>query len=297
MKRKIFLTISSVIFIAGLVVLMLYLSFPTFFEHKSMDESQELTQLKMVEYPVLKGTIIHTYETEGKVISETPELYIVNYEVQNISDNNFELFKQNGETFARGDVIYTSHGKNMTVDFNGKIVDITYTYNKSKKNLSIKLLNYDALYIVTWVDSEQYQKINYSTSVKIISENVEQDATIKNIGYEVIDNQIPIQVFAPINALPGTKVKISFVLNTDLVGLYVPTSAVYHNGDSYYGFVKDGENRRQVEIEVGQEFSVEEDGTVFKYIEIISGVSESDTLIVEELSDYGTKLEEELAYE
>lgn len=293
MKRKLFLTIFSVFFLCGIFVLTLYLSFPNLFDLSSSDPAINEIPRKTFEYRVLKGEVKHTYETTGQVISGAPELYIVTFDLEKISDETFELVKEPGENFAKGDTVYTSNGKSKTVDFNGKVVDVVSSDNG--KNLSVKLLNYDALFVVAEIDLETYSKITYSTPATVIYNNAEYNATIKNIGYEVVNDQVQIQLSAPDGVLPGSSVTVCLVLDTDTVGLYVPTAAIYNNGDHPYAFVRDGEGKKQVEITVGQEFSLEEDGNVFHYIEILSGVKETDILLVEEVSDYATKLEEELA--
>lgn len=284
-------------FVCALIVLTLYLSFPSLFKFNDPEVEHNQPQLKTITYPVCKGTITHTYATDGKVISDAPELYIISYDLQGITDTNFELLKQKGDMFAVGDELYISNKKAETADYNGMIIDITYSESNKKKNVSIKALNYDALFVVTQINQEVYSKIDYSTVATIIYEDVEYEATIKSIGYEVIDNYISLQLSAPMKALPGSSVKVSIVLDVDTVGLYVPVTAIYSTNDGYYAFVKDGDGKSRVELTVGEEFSVEEDGNEFKYIEILSGVNESDILIVEEAESYSTKLNEALVDE
>lgn len=294
MKRKIFLSVLSLLFVCALVVLTLYLSFPSLFIFDNPEREHKQPQLKTITYPVCKGTITHTYTTDGKVISDAPELYIISYDLQGITETNFELLKQKGDMFVVGDELYRSNNKAKTADCNGKIIDITYSETEKATNVSIKAINYDALFVVTQISQEVYSKIDYSTVATVIFEDAEYEATIKSIGYEVVDNYIQLQLSAPMKALPGSAVKVSIVLDVDTVGLYVPITAIYSNGDEYYAFIKDGDGKSRVELTVGEEFSVEEDGNIFEYIEILSGVSESDILIVEEAEDYSTKLNEAL---
>lgn len=286
--------IFSVFLVLGLIILTIYLSFPSLFDANNSDDKEDFTNFNIIEYPVHTGEIVHTYETAGEIISEMPELYIVNYNIENVTGSDFKLLKQNGENFTKGDAIYSDSGKIKNAEFNGKVVDFAVVENDNKKNISIKLLNFDALYIMTWIDQEKYKKISYDTQVKITVEGTEYDAKIKNIGFEVVGSRIPVYLVAPITALPGSSVSISFVLDVDTIGLYVPLNAVYYNGENYYAFIREDDTKKRVELKVGQEFSIGEGENEFKYIEILSGIKESDILIVEEVSDYGARLEKEL---
>lgn len=297
MKRKVVLSVLSIHFVCGLVVLTLYLSFPNLFAIDNSESDQSQTELKTYTYRVNTGAITHTSSINGAVVSNAPELYILSYEIEGITDENFELLKKKGEEFSVDDELYKSNNKTKTAEFNGKVVDIDYFTLDKKTNISISVLNYDALFIVGQVDQQIYNQINYDTVATITFDGTEYNATITDIGYEVSNGYIQILLSAPMRILPGSAVKITFVLDVVETGMYVPSSAVYNNNGSYYAFIKDGDGKKQVELTVGEMFTVEEDGTTFEYIEILSGVTKSDVLIVEETLAYSIKLNEALTDE
>ena len=295
MNRKLIINILLVVFVFGLAGLSLHIGFPNLFSSKDEIITKESSQITVAKYPVYRGIIIHTYETDGKVVSGRPEVYIEQYIIENVIENGFELLKHNGENFTKGEYIFRVKGEQKAAEFNGKIVAIDY-FN-GKRDIQIGMLNYDALYVETWIEQETYEKINNSTIVKLIIGEKEYDAKIIKMGYELIDEMIYVQISVPTSMLPGTKVEVSYVMDEGIEGLYVPVDAVYHSGDGYYAFVQEDQTKKQVEIEVGQEFVVEEEGNVFKYIEILSGVKEGDVLLVEQVQDYSAKIKKEFSDE
>jgi len=117
---------------------------------------------------------------------------------------------------------------------------------------------------------------------------------IKNIGYEISEKKLPIQIYMPECFLPGTDAKVTFILGVEEMGLYVPEETLYQDGDDYYANVGNEEESRRVKVMVGQRFSIEEGGNEFKYVEILSGIKEGDVLIVETVDDLGSTIRENI---
>lgn len=296
--RKTVLIIVLGILIIGLVFGVVYLVEPEMFS-KKQEETFDFSegQVELVRYPVQKGEIIHTYEVEGQAISESPEIYVEEISLNGITDSNFKLTKNKGDIINQNECFYKYKGKKKSVDFNGRILDILYEQNDNEKSVIIKLLNYDAIDIVANIEMDKIDKIDYKTPVKIVYQGQEYDTEINTIGYEIIDKQLPISISSPVKMYPGTPVKVIFTLDVQDGGLYVPEEAIYQDGDGYFANIEGEYETEPVEVVLGQKFSVEEDGTIFRYVEITSGVKEDDVLVVEQIDNSGLMIKENLENE
>jgi len=297
MKRQIGLIAILVLLFAGMIFGVVYLNNPDIFKSskKALSSSVPTTQ---VYYPVIKGEVVHTYEINTRVVSGAPSVYMEEIKVVNVTDSNFEILKAKGDTVSPSDPIYMYDGEVVSVDFNALIVDITSDQTYPAKNILITLLNYDSLYTIAQIDTNKYKKINYDTNVKVIYEGREYESKILTIGWEVSQGKIPVKVDIPINILPGTDVKVVFILEVQNMAFYTLEEAIYQDGGRYYANVLDGptgsSKTRRVEVTVGQRFSVEENGKMWDYVELLSGVKEGDTIVVEIIDNMGNAIREKL---
>lgn len=294
MRRNIILIIALMLFFGIMITGVLYLNNPKIFDFKKEDPIQNTPEIQYVRYPVCSGEIVHTYEVEGAVISQAPEIYIEEVVVDYVSDTNFQMQKNKGDILSAGDVLYQHNGANKTVDFSAKLIETEYVTEGYNRKAVIRLLNYDKLYIVTNVKEDKINKLSYDTEVDVQINGKTYSSKVINIGYEIVDKEVPVSIALPENVLPGTNVKITFVLDIQKAGLYVPQAAIYQDNDTYYANVLSNGGVKQKKITVGQNFSVEEDGNVFEYIEILSGVSEGDTIVVEQIDATGAGIKENL---
>lgn len=293
MKRKVILLITLLFFFIGLILGVIYLNNPQIFS-SSTDEDSLSSNINIIRYPVQKGKVVHTYNVSGQVISGNSELYLEEIQISGITDLNFKMLKSKGDNIEPKTPLYEYMNSTKSVDYPCKIIDVYYEKTDNKNTATIVLLNYDKLYIETSIDSNKIESINYKTPVNLVINGEEYASSIKFIGYEIIDDLLSVQIDLPQNCLPGTKVDITFVLDTTDAGLFVPEEAIFQSGEEYYANVEDGDSIKQVEIKIGQRFETEEEGTIFKYVEIISGVSENNVLVVETVDDLGSKIEENL---
>lgn len=296
--RKTVLVIVLIILIVGLIFGVVCLTNPEMFANKKEESDDDWkNQVQLIKYPVLKGEIVHTYEIDAQALSGSPDVYIKEIILTEITDSNFSLSKNKGDTVVPNENFYNINGKEKSVDFNGLILDVLYERNDSGQSVIIKLLDYDAVYIMADIDMDKIEKISYSTPVKVIYDGQEYDAEINTIGYEIIDKKLPIAISSPIKIYPGTPVKVNFTLGVQNAGLYVPEDAIYQDGEDYFANIESKDGTTQIKLTVGQRFSVEEGGVTFEYVEILSGVSENDTLIVEQLDTSGSQIKENLKNE
>lgn len=297
MIRRNILAVLLLLIMGVLIFGVMYLNNPDIFAPPPKKSIESNTPVTLIVFPVREGEITHTYEVNGEVISGVPELYINEIFINNVTDKNFVLHKSKGEYFEPQDVIYEYKGKEKTVDFSGFVVGIEFLKNDNTKTADIKLLNFDKLYIVSSIDASKINQISYATEVILNVDGKDYYSSINDIGYEFADNKLPINIDLPINLLPGTKVKVTYILDTINHGLYVPEEAVFLDGKDYYANLQVNNGLQKVKIVVGQHFSVEEDGVEFKYLEILSGVNEGDNLVVEKVDNAGLEIKENLINE
>ena len=297
MKRNAILITIVGLFSVGLILGVLYLNNPDFFGNTEAEETLNKYQSTFIQYKVLSGEITHTYDVAGKVVSDAPDLYITYVNINQISDSNFEILKKKGDVVAAKEPLYKFKGTEKSVDYNAKIIDIQYVITNGVRSVNIKLLNYDKLYIVSYVDADKISKITYETKVDVFIDGKSYNSKITDIGYEIIDKMVPICVDLPQNILPGAEVKLTFTLDIQKAGMYVLEDAIYKDGDTYYADIQTNDGITQTKVTVGQRFFVEEDGFTFKYVELLSGVSVDDIIIVEKMDELGSKIKENLSNE
>ena len=292
MKINLILIVILSMLIVGLVFGVVYLNNPDIFNNKSGDKAKSQPQVITYEYRVLSGEIEHTYEVNGTVISQMPELYLKERVIEYVNDTDLLMLRKKGDTVCSGDIICKLKEDEIPVEFNAQIVDIKYHSEDGTRFAVVSLLDYDELFVVVNVSEDKIDKITYETKSRVWVNGQAHNSEIINIGYEVEGNSVPVCVDPPVNVRPGTEVKVVFSLDVQTAALYVSADAIYQDGEFYYANVKTSAGTVQKKVSVGQFFSVEEDGNVFEYVEILSGVSKNDTLIVEKTDDAGSKLKE-----
>lgn len=302
LKRKTIISLSLLILFIVLIFGVVYLNNPDMFDKGDGNVVDGNKNVSIVRYPILTGEVTHTYSVDGgQVISGNPEMYLSEISVDNVSDSNFKLLKKKGEDIAPNEPLYMYNGSKKSVNFNGKVVEVYFQADDNTRTAVISLLNYDKLFIDAYIDKEKIDMIDYNTKVKAVVNGEEYDTSIKTIGYEITDGKLPIQIELPKSKhfLPGTEAQVTFILDTVEMGMYVPEEAVFQDGDVYYVNVETGDEYgyEQKQITVGEHFEIEENGDMQKYVEIISGVSEKDILVVENIDDSGPKIKEKVKNE
>ena len=265
---------------------MVYIHDPSFFliENKRSEENPHQNKLISAKYPVCEGEIIHTHKSEGNVVLGYEDLYIEYFRLNWVTDSNYKMQKAKGDYIAPGEVLYTYKGKDKTVDFNGKILDVVFSKEGYNQKVQVKILNYDKLYIVTSIPSEKINSIDYSSTVYVIYNDERYLSSICGIGYEIEDGELPIYVTLPEKLYPGSEVIVEFTTGVQPTGMYVSKEAVYQLGESYFADIETEDGIKQVEIKIGQEFAVSEGDHSYEYVEILSGLNTSDILVVQKIA-------------
>ena len=281
MRRKIIIWLILLVVLLLIVIGITYIIKPEVF----VDDARKPVepQIEAVRYPVESGEIAHTFEADGSVVSDNPDLYIEQLTINYTYPQNFTLFKNKGDSVSSGDLLYQNGNTKKSVDYNGLVTDI---YNGKLGNgyiTTISLLNYDKLFINSEIPLSEYKKIAYNTPVTVKYDSEDYPSSIRTIGYEIKDDKVPLTVNMPTSMLPGTKLKLVFTTDIQESGLYINEDAVSTDGTDYYALLESGDGNHQVTIKTGQHFTREENGVTWKFVEIISGLKEGDVVISEKI--------------
>jgi hypothetical protein len=207
-----------------------------------------------------------------------------------------------GEEVLAGDTLYY-YGWDAwhSVDFFGFVADVRYedaTYPPTEdgdedeediayQRVTIDLLAYSGLSVLTQVDVATLSQITYETSVKVIYDEKEYSAEVTTIGYEAQAGKVAVQVSLPLRLLPGVDVKVSFELDTVDHGMFLPEEYVFSLGDKSFVLLEvTGGGTQQTEVTLGQAFDMDGgNGHEYPYVEVITGVKEGDVVLLETVSD------------
>lgn len=234
-----------------------------------------------VETGIIKNIII----SDGNVVGNSSDLYIENVvvNIENTSETNpFKTEYKIGDVLEKNDVLYSYLNRDVKVEYDCKIVNITTT----EKTVEFSLLNYENLFIVSSIDYYELDLIDFDTKVTVsldIKDTVNTfDAKISNFGYEVIDGKVDIQIHCDEKLLPGTPVKITFESENDVESLYILKQMLMLDGDTYYVEVEDNNGTRvRKNIQIGEFFEEYNDGELIEYVEIKSGLEFGEKLIID----------------
>lgn len=233
---------------------------------------------------VYTGTIESTIVSDGKVLGDSPDVYIesVDVDLPNKDDvKRLEVKYKNGDILKKGDVLYIYRNEAYKVNNKCKIVDIEY----EEKSVHFSLLNFDKLYITAPVDINKLNMLSLDTKatyiIDIDGEDEVYDADIFNFGYEVNDNKVDVFLNTKQELLPGTDVKVTFSFTSETESLYILKQMLMMDGDQYYVLVEneDGISERR-NIEIGEFFEEYNDGEKIEFVEVLDGVKLGEKLII-----------------
>lgn len=191
-----------------------------------------------------------------------------------------------GQNFKKGDVLYCVGGKEYKSEYNGRIVSQEIT----KEYAHITVMDYDSLVIAAPIDLEKLQQIKIGKKVTIRIQNEKGESKeikskIIGIGSNVEDGKLDIYISNKGKLLVGTKMKISYTNKKKTKSLYILKKMLINDGDAYYVNILENNTTKSIEVKIGEEFQLEEEGQKLEYIEILEGLSGSETLVLEEVME------------
>ena len=225
-------------------------------------------------------SMLHTDEEEAEVLKENITTCVRSQVYSDCLENNIKL---NGVVVnKRGEENYSLNSKEYKSEIDGIVIDIV----NEKEYVSVSILDYEALYIESginyvYVDKLRIgQKIDVSESNPLASKETHKEI-VENIGYEIEDNMIEVMLSNNIHYLPGTSVELEFKYMDEIESCYVLKQMILEDASGKYVYVESDGIREKRTIETGKEFSATNDGVTNEYIEICSGVSEGERLVVD----------------
>lgn len=223
---------------------------------------------------VYQGSLDSTYVTEATV--EDDDAYFIEY--QSTQDKNkVECKVDPGDAVKKGQLLFIDGKKLIRSQVGGKIVSIETVDNRVR----IKVLDEKKLYINLLIPYTYYKQLNYHSKTKVVVDEKTKKAAIKFIDYKIVDDMVSVAVSFDGYIMPGRQVTVQIALQKTPSMLYVPASFVMNTGDSYYcNVVDDLENNivSEQKIQVGNLYTVLEDGDSFDYYEITGGLSAGDQI-------------------
>ncbi|MDR0813207.1 MAG: hypothetical protein LBO63_04295 [Oscillospiraceae bacterium] len=308
MKSKKIILITIIFMIAtGFIVGIIYIIQPGLFQRKSAATTDNydpelLSRYQPVTDTIRTSTLSHTETITANILAGISELYTETIYISNITNDNFQLYKEKQEYLVPDEALYNLNGKEKTISYNAMVTDIRYEQHGKTKNAVVTLLNFDLLTIELQVKTEVFEKLTYDTVVRVYFKGKEYPATIARLGYEIMNDKISVSVKTEENLLPGTEVKVEFVLETIFDGMFLWANAVYQDGEAAYVDIQTqdevnaglltGTPRR---IKLGQRLEYIENGNTFYFYEVIAGLKPGEHIIWMEYlesSNEGTQIKE-----
>ncbi len=293
MKRSSINTLLLLLIFLVLVFGVVFLSNPDLFVKKDDKQSGTIPNSQRVSMSVCSGRIDYTYTVPGKVESNHYENYRKTISLDNAKVGDSSVSVNKGAVFSQGDKIAEIGRKPIQAPFNGRLIG--YRVDETNEVLTLELLDYDALCIRTTVEEAKIEQISYDTPVRIIYGSKKIESKIEYISYIIEDGRVEILVSIPESQhlLPGQELKLEFVVGSKEMGMYLRSYAVLFDFDgSAYCLAYNEEGTLQKRpLVVGDTFTVESDGYLFEYIEIISGVEPDEILTIESVGDIQPSIE------
>ncbi len=282
--RKILPSICVILLLTSCILGLLY--FTSLYDEYDEVNIPEIQQNKTsLRSSVESGVITSTITSKGSVISDSPDIYIENISVDfnNKSDSKyFSTACKIGDILKKGDLLYEYKGKKVKTNYDCKIVNMVV----SDKSAQLSLLNYDNLFIVTSVDFDKLNLLDFNT--KTILKLTTKDETktyngkIVNFGYEIKDGKIDVQIRSDEKLLPGTPLEVNFEITHQTESLYILKQMLLMDGNTYYVEVENEEGKRtHREVEIGDFFYEYSDNQKIEYVEIKNGLKLGEHLIVD----------------
>lgn len=287
MKKRL-KTIFIIILIIALLVVPVIFLIKSFMPEKVQDDNDYVSNTYNIRFPVIKGAFTNTYTVEGTISTADDEDCTEIINIKNTSETSI-LIKP-GKEFKKNQTLYFVEDKEVKSKFDGKCISI----ENNKGDISIRLLDYSKILVLTAIDYEHYKKINTDTKTTVSVDNKEYNATINYIDYNLGENGISVYIkindssFFPI----GLPCQITFELGKEKEALMLSKSAIIENGSDYYVYKETESGKELTKIEIYGFSTIEEDGLKQEYARIKSGLKDGDVAVIESFTGSDVNLKE-----
>ncbi len=233
---------------------------------------------------VYSGQIERKLQYKGIVVNRYPEGYIMIAEHYD-TDAIISCKKVVGDDVEKGDVIFTIGNKEYKSPVIGVVTDVTLRGDC----ISYSILDYDSLFIDVKIDYEYLDFFTIGTGVDVVWKRSDKDLAftekVSGRAFEISDNMIDVYLSNTNHYLPGMTFDVSLKYVTEAPSMYTLRQMVMEDASGTYVYkLVDGERQRQI-VEIGDTFVISDGGVATEFIEIISGVSTEDKLIIDVIQE------------
>ena len=277
-KRSIF-----IIFVALSIVCVLGIVIHSNIKNRSYSDvtndtgtAKEETYKVEVRSRVFYGSLNNSYQSKGTVNADEYN-YVKQYELTIAKNDTVENLIDIGQEVKAGDNLMSINGKKNIVDEEGLVQEVLVYDDR----IVIEVIQYDKLYIDLQVPYDIYQMLTYDAKVQLLDEGNELEGKLINIGYKLEGGYVNSKIGFDGYILPGKSVDVVIEAGKTKEMLFVPADMVYCINDVYYCYVVSKDNKvEKRDISVGNEYTVIQDGYGFRYMEILSGLSQDEQIAI-----------------
>lgn len=273
MKRRIAISAVIALIIVGLIISVIFFTQKRKADNDTSDTLSEDTDEFWAEgyicYPIHCGPM-----TSTRLFSATARM-TEHAEGELTIPKDAEIEFSRGENVKKGEKLYTSGDNEINAEFNLKILDIYE--DEAKEKLIIKYLNYNEIELTAYLPFELYDLIKYDSEIIIGNNSDNGGVEIMEIGYVIENDTFEITLKTDLMLLPGEKKECIFKYGVRENITFIPVEAVLNDGASHYVTMFDVNHKPyRRDIVVGEIFTVNQNGIILQYYEIISGLEEGE---------------------
>lgn len=236
-------------------------------------------------YQVNYGCLESSFTGTGHVNSDPAE-YIDTYIIGFNDINSVNIIKEKGQEVAKDEALLRTDKGELASGCNGRITDIDYTDDNS---VMVSVMNYSKLYVTFKIPYSMYWMISYDSEAVLYVDEQEINASITDIGYIYEDEGISCTASFDGYIMPNMDVRVEVKLGETKPMIYIPVEMVTTVGDFSYIYIITNEETNetiQMELKLGEVYTVIDNGTEFNYYEILEGVGEGQKVSSQPLITY-----------
>lgn len=277
LKRTVITTLAIILIVGLLAILFTMLSNSDIGTDSSTTSSPEEEQVSYVRFPIHRGNMISTYSFVA-----TASMSEVSVSELWLNSDDIVVVKR-GADVKKGETLYKKGDETVNATCNMKILNIRYDTESDKQ--IVEYLNYESIRLTAVLPYSMYDQVEYKSEITTHNGIDEIQIIIEEIGYMVENNQFEIVLSSDLFILPGEKIDCILKRGVKENVLFIPAEAVFDDGTSnYYVTMLDAYKKPyKRDIYIGELFSVNENGNLYYYYEVLGGIDEGEIAVVPEL--------------
>lgn len=279
MKKKIIIILIIVVFfIACGFGIKAYISSSI---NSNIAEPAQDNNISQLRNTVEKGYIKNTVSLDGVVVNGNEEEYTkICEEYKNGQD--VKILCKVYDDVKKDDVLFKIGNKEYKSAINGKIKEIV---NKDNQ-IIILILDYDLLYIDVKVNYLVKDKMSIGDMVTVkesnpMSKGDEFQEKIVGFGFDIENSLIDVYISNFNNYLSGTEFNIEYSYENEVETCYILKQMLMQDIDDYYVYVENNGEREKRKVTIGSQFTSINGDNVVEFVEICSGLSEGEKLVID----------------